>query len=668
MNTPIDLLEELDDTNFCINDENDDNLPDIILDLEKDISVRMKALNLYSTVEDNNVVELLSRINCMYQMSGIKTVEIYLYNICTNSNLSAILKLSAVKTLIEYKELIDEDEDSKDEIEIINKSNMERSERARISLESICGSLDNLPTPCRVEAIELLMSYELSKNKANEYFMSLINDQNIECEFRYKTILGIEKFSETWMRNKLLELFNPSFVSVLYKLCNRKIKSEFPGFTPEVDNYDFFELLILGLSNNMCHMLCNEHCSGIENCIYNFYIYKAQYSFLFYSENMIYYKVMAGQYLLQKCTILLSNNEITNIENEILSFASDCELDYDRRADAADVLLQLGSKNMKLLGREIITQLGIEDNTQVKTVFSNAQNVHTIDVEESVAEILEFLETIPLHTIEKKAIEFSSIQSKIKDNLKRERPENSSKPTQRENNIILALNRIHIDRVLYSKYHNTLSNVFMKIWSYIIGNEHEDEMYKRLVEELDEMSGTCSTGFISRIVNVISGFGEFNMRISWGDQITANFSGRLNAVARNITVSDSIFRTTKVEDVIDLWLKLPDQKIERITIINQLKNSNPTAHINTKNIVDIYLSENKEEKIEQAIEYFSTAVLEEMSLSTLKWDKRLNFGLFFRSIAAQIREEMYSEFKEYLDDTSFDLYMRKALMHYEGIM
>ena len=597
MNTPIDLLEELDDTNFCINDENDDNLPDIILDLEKDISVRMKALNLYSTVEDNNVVELLSRINCMYQMSGIKTVEIYLYNICTNSNLSAILKLSAVKTLIEYKELIDEDEDSKDEIEIINKSNMERSERARISLESICGSLDNLPTPCRVEAIELLMSYELSKNKANEYFMSLINDQNIECEFRYKTILGIEKFSETWMRNKLLELFNPSFVGVLYKLCNRKIKSEFPGFTPEVDNYDFFELLILGLSNNMCHMLCNEHCSGIENCIYNFYIYKAQYSFLFYSKNMIYYKVMAGQYLLQKCTMLLSNNEITNIENEIFSFANDCELDYDRRADAADVLLQLGSKNMKLLGREIITQLGIEDNTQVKTVFSNAQNVHTIEVEESVAEILEFLETIPLHTIEKKAIEFSSIQSKIKENLKRERPENSSKPTPRENNIILALNRIHIDRVLYSKYHNTLSNVFMKIWSYIIGNEHEDEMYKRLIEELDEMSGTCSTGFISRIVNVISGFGEFNMRISWGDQITANFSGRLNAVARNITVSDSIFRTTKVEDVIDLWLKLPDQKIERLTIINKFKNNNPTSHINTKNIVDIYLSENKEEKI-----------------------------------------------------------------------
>ena len=35
-----------------------------------------------------------------------------------------------------------------------------------------------------------LKKFFVSKNKANEYFMSLINDQNIECEFRYKTILG----------------------------------------------------------------------------------------------------------------------------------------------------------------------------------------------------------------------------------------------------------------------------------------------------------------------------------------------------------------------------------------------------------------------------------------------------------------------------------------------
>lgn len=661
MNTPIDLLDEIQNEKFCIIEENIDNLPTIILDLEQDISTRLKALNLYSTMDNNNIVELLSRINCMYQMSGIKTVETYLYNICTNSNLPSILKLSAVKSLIEYKELIDE-EDSEEEIERINNSNLERSENARKALEILCNSINTLPTPCRVEAIQLLMTYESSKDKANEYFILLINDQSIECEFRYKTILSIEKLAEKWMKDKLLNLFNTSFSTKIFNTFKHKIKTEFPGFKPESDNYDFFEMLILGLSNSMCHSLCQEN--NITSSIYDFYISQAQYSFLFYPENMIYYKILAGQYLLQKYNIILTTNHISNIENEILSFARDIELDYNRRADAADVLLQLGSSNIKLLGRQIINELGIEDNTQVKTIFSNTQNVHTMEVEESVLEILEFLETVPNS---KKPIEFNTIQNKIKDYLKTER-QDSQIVTEREKNIMIALNRIQIDRVLYSKYNNTLSNILIKIWTYILNHEHEEEMYKRLLEELEEMSGTCSTGFVSRLVNVISGFGKFNMRISWEDQITANFAGRINAFARNIINEDSIFRNTKLDDIIDLWLKLPEQKIDKLTIINKLKNVNPTSHINTKDIVNMYLSENKQEKIENAIDYFSSSVLEEMSLSTLKWDQRLNFGLFFRSVAGQIREEMYREFTEYLDDTSFDLYMRKALMNYEGIV
>ena len=56
-----------------------------------------------------------------------------------------------------------------------------------------------------------------------------------------------------------------------------------------------------------------------------------------------------------------------------------------------------------------------------------------------------------------------------------------------------------------------------------MGHENEEEMRKRMLEELEEMSATCSTGFASRLINVISGFGEFNIRISWEDQIIANF-------------------------------------------------------------------------------------------------------------------------------------------------
>lgn len=78
----------------------------------------------------------------------------------------------------------------------------------------------------------------------------------------------------------------------------------------------------------------------------------------------------------------------------------------------------------------------------------------------------------------------------------------------------------------------------LKIWTYIIGHDYEDEMKERLLEELGEMSGTCSSGFASRLINTISGFGEFNLRISWVDQIISNFKGRLNYRIRHLEDED----------------------------------------------------------------------------------------------------------------------------------
>ena len=64
---------------------------------------------------------------------------------------------------------------------------------------------------------------------------------------------------------------------------------------------------------------------------------------------------------------------------------------------------------------------------------------------------------------------------------------------------------------------------------------------------------------------------------------------------------------------------------------------------------------------------FQECVLEELTVNTSRFSDRQNFSLFFRTVIPKIREDMYSEFKEHLDDTSFDLYMRKALMKYEGV-
>ena len=43
-----------------------------------------------------------------------------------------------------------------------------------------------------------------------------------------------------------------------------------------------------------------------------------------------------------------------------------------------------------------------------------------------------------------------------------------------------------------------------------------------------------------------------------------------------------------------------------------------------------------------------------------------NFLKFFRDNMLNIREELYEEFKDYLTDTDFDLYTRRAIIVYTG--
>lgn len=665
------IIDELSDENNFINKIDYDNLPETILDLSQNIENRMEALEIYYNKKKNETIEIISRINGMYQMSGINILEDFLIKIAINTKLDILLRLEASKSLLSYKELEDEIEESDSEDEIITKTeenkliknrNEKRLNNSSYVLNEICKVSINLPTPCRVEAILLLMEFEKYEKEVNLYFIEMINDQNIECEFRYTTILSLERKSLEYYKEILKEKFdNKCFVKELFTEYLELTKKEFPNFSPNIENYKFFELLITRMNYDFAKKQFNKYTD--KKCPYSIFLFNALLEFLKYDINMTYFKVLAGQYLLQKFE--RNRNEVENI---LFSIAKNETLDYDRRADAADVLLQLGSQEMKNNGRKIIIELG-DIEGRVKTVFDNAQNVHIEEVEESVVEVLEFFSIMPTKMINKQVINFDYVKSQIENLLKEcKKIMNENEYKERENKVKIAISRIYLDRALYSKYNSTLSNILIKVWSYLSSHEYEKEMQKRLLEELEEMSGTCSTGFASRLINVISGFGEFNIRISWEDQIIANFSGRINAAARKITDDDSIFYTDKLEDVMKLWINSIEQKELKNDILNKLHTSEYiTEQPTTIDIINEYLSENKNSKVNNCIEIFSENVLNEMLLPSSVSHDRLHFSLFFRTYVAYIREEMYQEFKEYLDDTSFDLYMRKAMMRYEGL-
>jgi hypothetical protein len=555
----INLEEEIEDIDET-EDIDDVNYEKHILDLSLRYETRIKLIHRYFQENQNNAIEIISRISGMYQFSGAKILEKYLNGIALETKLSDFLNVEAVKGLLSFTEfeedIYDKDDDEMKEIktesnDAIRQRNDLRQNIAYETLNIICSRLGNeLATPYKIDVICSLMENEKYKEESSLYFIKIIEDNRIDCDYRYKSILSLE-------RKKISDI--------------------------------------------------------------KFHLYKSLLSFLRNDNNLMMYRILSSQYLLQSIKELMTENEIKEVEQNLLEFAENEDNEYNLRADASDVLLSLGSEDMKIKGREIIMKLGGKG----KTIFDNKQNVHVKEIEKSVMNILETICYVPIMKLNDDFINFDYVDEEIQKLIN---------DTNDKEKILVSLNRIRMDRTLYSALSITLSVVMIKLWSYICSNENKNEMQKRLLQELEDMAGTCSSGFISRLVNTISGFGDLSIAISFEDQIVSNFSARLNSYAQKICDEDSIFRDKAFEDV------------------KKLHNS-----------------ENPDETKDTVIENFYDSVLNEMMLSSSDYRNRPCFLLFFRTYMSKIREEMFKEFIEYVSESEFDLYFRKALSYYDGI-
>ena len=179
------------------------------------------------------------------------------------------------------------------------------------------------------------------------------------------------------------------------------------------------------------------------------------------------------------------------------------------------------------------------------------------------------------------------------------------------------------------------------------------------------MSGTCSSGFVSRLVNCLSGFGDdITVGISFEEQLIGNFIGRLNAYIRKIDDDISIFRD-KIKDVIELYINT-DEKLRNNLVKEITKSKSITTLPRMKELINKYLEKDKQEKIEECLQDFKNNVMYEITIDNTNFSKRQNFLLFFRIYLPTLRQELYEEFRFYMSDFEFDLNIRKAISLYDG--
>ena len=167
----------------------DENLSKTIIDMSVEKKIRLHALEMFYDLQGlQETLEILSRLGMMYQMSGLKSLRNYLYDICVESNVHVMLKAGVIKNLCTY----DRDDDS-----------------GFKALDIMFPSIGHdIPTPVKVELVVLLMYNKKYKQQARNYLCEVVNDDQIECDYRYKIILSLEHKLDSEKRRMFFMLPN----------------------------------------------------------------------------------------------------------------------------------------------------------------------------------------------------------------------------------------------------------------------------------------------------------------------------------------------------------------------------------------------------------------------------------------------------------------------------
>ena len=198
-----------------------------------------------------------------------------------------------------------------------------------------------------------------------------------------------------------------------------------------------------------------------------------------------------------------------------------------------------------------------------RTVYDDTQNVHLTSINESVKDTIRKLHDDFYSLLlngNRRITELNELSKRITELSKQKNPIEKQK-------IIGSFDRIMIDTSRFEKELG-LCDIFILVWMKLKTSEHKDEIEKRMIEELEEMNGLCATGHLSRIVNILSGFFENIIQITYKDQIKNYIFEHYNKVLNSHPKLDVI-----LDEIIEEgWDKKPhlSQMIRQYSIYQKL--------------------------------------------------------------------------------------------------
>lgn len=454
--------------------------------------------------------------------------------------------------------------------------------------------LMNMDTNLQYENVKRLMDiYRLSSiKKLEKFFIHIcIFDVKINLYLKQELLYILSCKVTTKNRNDVRR----SFSNVLFLMVSKALELDEYWYMMEefliLYNSTFKELtlhnflkniIIVGLKKLKCKEPINRIFSLLTRfkteiffmdlCVFIFDNYKTKLT------------VKNNLFLLQ----ILFEQE-NRFKDVLFHMIDDNSLELNYKLEACDILYLKGSEKIKNMVEKSMLNL-LPDISYT----NNPENVHLFSMAESVDRTIESMLVI------NKGVELPlNLHKTLLDTF------------PKDERIKGSLNRIFTYNFLrFSKYNLTLKEILENIWLIITNKDNFDlktQLCLRLEQELVEMYNTCSRGYVTRLINVFSGFQidrvlKLGITISYEDEIYSIFSSKVNNM------------------------------------------------------------------VAQAPDTLKEILLEELMVPSDDYEKRLNLTKYLRPYIPKIWNEIFDMFKDELTITDLDLYCRKVMMKYDGCL
>lgn len=241
------------------------------------------------------------------------------------------------------------------------------------------------------------------------------------------------------------------------------------------------------------------------------------------------------------------------ISDNMVRIFNDPTTQPKKKSDVADLLIRTrGCSDAVLttvnnwLGNQIVgAQFG---GTQIKntstTVYNSGQNVHTTGLTESTKKVLE---KFAKDKIDESNEDYGSPYKAI-ESIKRLFAPMGTK-------IAESIERICVDTATFHGGFK-LCDVLQHVYYRILNHKEKDELIRRLREELNDSSGYCSSGHLTRLINVLSVFDDdVSGGFGYGEEIYATLVKRLTVL---------IEKQTNCDEIMDSLSKVTDDNIAQL--------------------------------------------------------------------------------------------------------